>query len=288
MHRANVLGTALLVGASLCAVPSSAQTTVGADLYLYSSYVWRGLSLTNKPVAQPDLYLTIPFGNASFTAGGWGSIDLGKYDDLADDISESGGSSSFNFAEFDWWGEVSFPVGKATLTGGVTGYLYPNDENAPNGFGLIWNDFNTVEVYGKAAFDAPLSPKLSIYYDVDKVKGAYFEGSIGHSLQASEKVAVDLGATAGFNAGQGVSADDPSFNFADDGFTHLDLSAGVPFEAGSLSITPVIHLVIAGDDRVKVASPTDLDKDAKLWGGVSISWSKELGAAPEATEEAKP
>jgi hypothetical protein len=281
MQRANVLRAALFAaGASVCAVPVRAQTTIGADLNFFSSYVWRGLSLTNKPVFEPDLYLTIPAGNASITLGGWANIDLGKYDDLANDISESGGSSSFNFAEFDWWGELSYPVGKATLTGGVTGYIYPNDATAPNGFGLITKDFNTVEVYGKAALDVPLSPKLSIYYDVDKVKGAYFEGSVGHALQVSEKVAINLGATAGFNSGQGVS-DDPSFNFADDGFTHLDLSAGVPFEAGAVSITPVIHLIVAGDDRTKVTSPTETH-DEKLWGGVSISWSRTLGEEPEA------
>jgi hypothetical protein len=287
MQRANVLRAALVAGAAVGVGPVQAQTTIGADLNFFSSYVWRGLSLTNKPVFEPDLYLTIPAGNASITLGGWANIDLGKYDNLANDISESGGSSSFNFAEFDWWGEVGYPVGKATLTGGVTGYIYPNDANAPNGFGLITKAFNTVEVYGKAAFDVPLSPKLSIYYDVDKVKGAYFEGSVAHSLQASEKVAVNLGALAGFNAGQGIDAGDPSFNFADDGFTHLDLSAGVPFEAGAVSITPVLHLIVAGDDRTKVTSPTKTH-DAKLWGGVTISWSRALGKEPEATEEPKP
>jgi hypothetical protein len=288
MQRANVVGVAALVGAVILgAGRADAQTTVGADLGLFSSYVWRGTTLTNKPVAQPDLYLTIPVGSASITVGGWSSIDLGKYDDLANDMSESGGSSSFNFAEFDWWGEVGYTVGKATLTGGVTGYIYPNDANAPNNAFLLTKPFNTVEIYGKAQLDTPLSPKLSIYYDVDKVKGAYFEGAVSYSVPASEKVSIDLGATAGLNAGQGPSANDPSFNFADDGFTHLDLSAGVPFSAGAVSITPVLHFVFNADDRTKITSPSNLDKSVKLWGGVSLAWSKELGAAP-ATNETKP
>jgi hypothetical protein len=288
MQRANVLGAALLIaGASVYAVPAQAQTEIGADLGLFSAYVWRGLSLTNKPVAQPAVWASIPAGNASITLGLWSTIDLGKYDDLADDISESGGSSSFNLAEYDPYAEVSFSVGKATLTGGATAYIYPNDEDAPNGVGLITSDFNTVELYAKAAFDTPLSPGLAIYYDIDKVKGAYFEGSLGYSLQASENIAVDLGALAGFNAGQGVSIDDPSFNFDDDGFTHLDLSAGVPLTAGAFSITPVVHVIVAGDERTKATSPLD-ESDVKLWGGVSIGWSKALGAEPEVEEEAKP
>jgi uncharacterized protein Gcw-chp len=288
MQRANVLGTALLLtGGLVYAVPAQAQTEIGADLGLFSSYVWRGLSLTNKPVAQPAVWVSVPAGNASVTLGVWSTIDLGKYDDPNDDISESGGTSSFNLAEYDPYAEVSFTVGKATLTAGGTAYRYPNnlDNGSNGGFN---SDLNTVEIYGKASLDTPLSPGIAIYYDVDKVKGAYFEGSLGYSLAASEKVSVDLGATAGFNAGQGVSANDPSFNFADDGFTHLDLSAGVPFTAGALSITPVLHLVITGDDATKFASPSNTDAGAKVWGGVTLSWSKALGATPEPTDEAKP
>ena len=294
MQRVNVLGTAVfLAGVSLYAIPAHAQTEVGVDLDLFSSYVWRGLSLTNKPVLEPGVWVAIPAGNASITLGGWANIDLGGYDDLADDIAEGGGTS-FNLSEFDPYAEVSFPVGKATITGGVTGYIYPNDADAPNDFGLLTSDANTVEVYGKLGYDAPLSPELSIYYDVDKIKGAYIEGGVSYSLAASEKVSIDLGALAGFSAGQECDGDYAldtcanSFNFADNGFTHLDLSAGVPFTAGVFSITPVLHLLINGDDATKVTSPSEFDKDVKLWGGVSLSWSRALGAEPEATDEAKP
>lgn len=284
MQRANVVGVALVTaGALIGATGAHAQATLGADLDLFSSYVWRGISLTNKPVAQPTLYVTFPAGSAEVTVGGWASIDIGKYDDLADDISESGGSSGFNFAEFNPFAEVSLGVGKATLTGGVTAYVYPNDESAPNDFFLLTSDANTVELYGKVGFDAPLSPELSIYYDLDKIKGAYIEGAVSHSLPASDKVSVDLGAVVGFSAGQGLPDDplsDESANFFEDGFTHLDLSAGVPFTAGALSITPVIHLQLSGDEITKITSPSNLDKDVKLWGGVSLSWSTALGEAP--------
>jgi hypothetical protein len=286
MTRANVLGAAFLVAGITTAAPVTAQT-VGADLGLFSSYVWRGLSLTNKPVAQPDLYVTFPAGKASVTLGGWANIDLGKYDDPQDDISESGGLSSFNFAEFDPWAEISFPVGeKTTLTAGATAYIYPNDAG-------LTKDLNTVEVYGKAAFDVPLSPKLAIWYDLDKVDGAYLEGSVSHTVQASEKVGVTLGALAGFSAGQDADLDANGipraefFNFIDNGLTHIDLSAGLPLAAGAFSITPALHFVINGDDATKVTSPTNLDKDVKLWGGVTISWSKSYGeeAAEEETAE---
>ena len=284
MHPANLLRAALVTaGALVCALPARAQTTVGADLGLFSSYTWRGLSLTNKPVAQPDLYVTFPAGKASVTLGGWANIDLGQYDNASKDISESGGSSAFNFAEFDPWAEIGYTVGKATLTGGATAYIYPNDVG-------LTSDFNTVEVYGKAAFDVPLNPKISVWYDVDKVKGAYIEGSVSHPVPLSEKVSLNLGAMTGFSAGQGSDPDANGvpqaefFNFVDDGFAHADFSVGLPLTAGIFSITPVLHLHYCSDENTKITSPTTTS-DAKLWGGVTISWSKALGEAPEETTE---
>jgi hypothetical protein len=273
---AAMLGVALLFSA----IPLKAQTEVGIDLGLFSSYVWRGVTTTNKPVIQPAAYLSVPVGNASVTLGAWSNIDLGKYDDPTDDISESGGGSGFNLSEVDPYAEVSFPVGKTTLTGGVLGYVYPNSDSAPNSSGLTTGDANTVEIYGKLGVDAPLSPELSVYYDVNKVKGAYIEGAVSYSLAASEDISVNLGALAGFNAGRGIPDDplsDEISNYEDDGFTHLDLSAGLPFALGTVSITPVVHFVVNGDARTKATSPTDLNEDVKLWGGVSLSWSNSLG-----------
>ena len=285
MKRSSVFGAALLVGgASLFPSPAPAQVNAGADLGFFSAYVWRGISMTNKPVAQPDVYLTVPAGKASVGLGGWANIDLGRYDNVRRDLSESGGLSSLDLAEFDPWAEISYPIGRVTVTGGALGYVFPNDAG-------FTSALNTLELYGKVAFGVPLSPKLAAWYDVDKIKGLYAEASIAHTIQASDKVAVALGALAGFNAGQDASLDNTGtptadfFNFADDGFTHLDLSAAVPFSAGPLSISPALHVVVAGDDLTKVTSPTDVNKDAKVWGGVTISWSRTLGEVAEEPAE---
>jgi hypothetical protein len=290
MTAANLLrATALGVLLATPARVAHGQTEVGAQLDLFSSYVWRGLSLTNKPVAQPDLWVSFPAGNASITIGGWSSIDIGKYDDPDNDISESGGLSAFNYAEFDPYAEVGFPVGKATLTGGITAYIYPNDLTAESNGGLN-SDANTVELYGRAEFDVPLAPSLAIYYDIDKIKGAYVEGAVSHSVPLGESRTLDLGGIVGLSLGQDVSSD-PSANFFDDGLTHVDLSAGVPFTAGVFSITPVFHFQISGDEFTKFTSPTD-ESDVKVWGGVSIGWSnaveEEEAAEPEAGAQAGP
>ena len=289
MQRSSLVVAALFVTGTLaCVTPGHAQVTVGADLGAFTSYVWRGITFTNKFVLQPDAYLTFPTGPASFTAGGWFNIEPGKYDG-ATDISEGGGLSSFDVAEFDWWGEFNYPYQKANFTLGGTGYIYPNDAG-------LTSDFNTVEIYGKVALSVPLNPKLSAWYDVDKVKGLYVEGSVSHSIQPKDqKFSVVLGALAGFNAGQDADLDASGtpqaefFNFVDNGFTHLDLSAAVPFSAGPLSFSPAIHFVVTGDDATKftkIDETTGLpnSKDVKLWGGVTISWSRALGPEPETTE----
>jgi hypothetical protein len=226
--------------------------------------------------------MTIPLGKASLTGGGWANIDIAKYDDAKNDLSESGGSSAFNLAEFDWWGEIGVPVGVATLTAGATGYIFPN----PASSGGFTSDFNTVEVYGKVALDTPLNPKVSAYYDVDKVKGLYVEGSVSHGLPLGPKT-LTLGALAGWTGGQEINTSKPKefFNFNDNGLTHVDLSASMGFSAGSLSITPSIHGVITSDDFTKITKPSATDTGFKLWGGVTISWSKALGAKEEEKKE---
>ena len=260
----------LVVAASASARPATAQATVGADLGLFSGYVWRGISVTNRPVGQPTLYVAFPAGKASVTMGGWANVDLGRYDDT-DDFSQSGGVSGMNLSEFDPWAEVSVPVGEATLTGGVVGYVFPNDFGATD-------DFNTWEIYGKVGLGVPLSPKLALYYDFDKVNGAYIEGTVGHAVSLGS-LSLNLGALAGLSAGQAES-DSPNElnNFFENGFTHLDLSAGVPFSAGIFSISPVVHLLVNGDEVTRFTSPGD-ESDVKVWGGLTISWSRALGAA---------
>jgi hypothetical protein len=269
--RRRLLGAALwAVAVSASARTALAQATVGADLSMFSGYVWRGISVTNRPVGQPNAYVAFPAGTANVTVGGWANVDLGQYDD-SDDFSQSGGVSSFNLAEFDPWAEVSVPAGKATLTGGVVGYLFPNDFGATEAL-------NTWEVYGKIGLAVPLSPKLAVYYDVDKVNGAYLEGSVAHAVPLSS-VSLALGALAGLSAGQ-AEADDPDElnNFAENGFTHLDLSAGVPLPAGMFTITPVLHFLVNGDQNTRFTSPGE-ESDVKLWGGLTITWSRAFGAA---------
>jgi hypothetical protein len=286
MKRGLVVGATALALITGAAGQAAAQnsTTLGVDAALNSAYFWRGVTYTNKPVLQPDVYLT--FGSKlSITGGGWANIELGQYNGTTD-ISEGGGLYSFYLTEFDWWGEANYPVGIATLTAGVTGYIFPN------GAGFTPAN-NTVEVYGKVAFATTLSPKVAGWYDVDKIKGAYFEASVALPIKLSPGLSLTLGALGGLNAGQGCDpvggACTVSGNFYDNGVTHIDISAALPFTAGPISINPNIHGIIGVDDWTTITSldPASTEvvggytgvssNDIKAVFGVTLSWSRAFG-----------
>jgi hypothetical protein len=112
MKRATVLAAALLVPGTIITAPAGAQVTVGADLALNSRYMFWGLTLSNRPVIQPDVYLTY----AGFTAGVWGNLEVSKDGDQGD--LTSGGDRS-GLTEVDYWAEYNREVGPTALKLGV-------------------------------------------------------------------------------------------------------------------------------------------------------------------------
>jgi len=275
-RRPALIATALLLAAS----PAPAQVSLTADAGFFNAYVWRGVSLTNQFVAQPDLYLSVPAGGGSAVLGGWSSVDLGRYNS-GGDLSEGGGVSSLDLTEIDLWAEYGHPLGSSLAgTAGVVTYLFPNTA------GLTNSANRTVEVYGKLqATGVPLAPKLAAWYDVDKVKGAYLEASVGQAVSAIRGFPVTLGALAGFSAGQGVNSSDPTqiANFAGNGFTHLDLSASGALAVGPVTIAPTVHFYVLNDPFTKVTR-LGTTRDAKAWAGLTLTWSRPLTGVPTKSE----
>ncbi|MCI0408073.1 MAG: hypothetical protein L0191_05815 [Acidobacteria bacterium] len=282
MKHAKELGPGILALALLL-VPGTArpQVTFTTDAGAFNAYVWRGVSLTNRFVIQPDAYLTVSAGGGALVLGGWASIDAGRYDDPDNHLSEGGGLSSLDATEVDLWAEYGHPL-SSKLTGTIGGllYLFPNDAG-------LTNEINrTFEVYGKLQLTGvPLAPKLAGWYDVDKVDGLYLEGSVSQTVAGIPGFPVSLGALAGFSAGQGLNADDPAeiANFADNTFTHLDLSATGALSAGPVTISPTVHFLILNDDFTQITKPA-VTKDVKAWAGVSLTWSKVLTRTPASAE----
>jgi len=268
---------ALVLAATLAtAAPAAAQVSLTADAGLLSAYVWRGVSLTNRAVAQPDLYLTVPVAGGAAIVGAWSTIDLGRYDGTAE-LSEGGGVAAPDLTELDIWAEYGHSLGPGLRgTAGALTYLYPNAAGLTNAAN------RTVEIYGKLEASAlPLTPRIAAWYDVDKVNGAYFEAGVSQPVGILAWLPISLGALAGFSAGQGVNAGDPDevANFDHDGFTHLDLSATGALEAGALTISPAVHLYVLNDEFTRLTEP-GRRRDVKAWAGVTLTWTRVLQPTP--------
>ena len=276
-----MLGGGMLALAALSAPGAvSGQVVLTGDAAAFNASVWRGVTLTNQVVLQPDAYLTIPAGGGSLVLGAWGSIEAGRYDDPVNDLSEGGGTSSFNATEVDLWAEYAHTLGpKLTGTLGSVLYLFPNE------LGLTNEVNRTLEVYGKLQAGVPLSPKVAAWYDVDKVKGLYLEGSVAHPIAAVPGFPVTLGALAGYSVSQGVNADDPTeiANFAENALTHVDLSATGALSLGPVVVSPTFHFLILNDDFTRITRPGTTN-DVKAWAGLTLAWSKPLTRTPMATE----
>ena len=146
---------ALVALASALPAALHAQSVLNADVAVASAYVWRGVTFTNRPVIQPDAYLTLSAGRGTIVAGAAFNMEPRAYDG-ARDISVLGAESGTLVTATTLWSEYTRPVGLATTTLGVTGYLYPHAAG-------IAAAYNTAEVYGKVAFGGALAPSPAKY-----------------------------------------------------------------------------------------------------------------------------
>ena len=272
MMRRLALAGGMVVAAALWSAPAAAQATLGFDAALNSQYVWRGLTFTNSFVVQPDVYLSA----SGFTVGAWANFEP-KKGTGSNDLSENGGARS-GIAEIDLWAEFGHSTGNASWKAGWILYTF-NKKNA-----AFSNAFDTHEVYGQLSLGGlPITPTLYASYDLDKVKGMYLQPSVVYAMKASPALTINLGVLAGISAGQEFNTSKPSegFNFAKSGLTHVDFSASTSFAAGPLSIAPAFHVQVNHDANTKVtgADPANRNKGTKFWGGITLSWSRALGAA---------
>ncbi len=268
MTRSSLL--ALALGAALLAPTANAQTTLTTDVAANSAYMWRGTTMTNQFVLQPDALLTVPVRGWTFLLGAAANVETARYNHPTRDISERGGTSA-GVAEFDAWAELSHPVGIATMTFGAFHYAFPNDA------GLVAAQ-NTLEIYGKAAFDLPLAPTVQFWYDTWRVNGSYAEVSLAQELRIAG-LPLRVGALAGYNVSQSYSATENEGYFARSGLTHTDLSIATSFPILGVTATPSAHLLLAHDPKTRSITPIR-ETGRKLWVGVSFGWSHRYGPAP--------
>jgi len=248
--KAAILTPMIILCLSWSVFAGEIKTSGSASVDVMSNYVWRGQKLSNSWVVQPSVAITY----GVFGANLWANYDSDSKIDEGDghgEVSETDLTLSYT-RSLDKW------------TFGA-GYIYYGLNGSPD----------TQEFYISAAYDILLKPSLAVYYDFDEGNGAFVVASIGHSLEVTKSVTMNLGAYASYNINNKVMGLDKS---GDDfsNFYNAELSASLNIPVWkAIAVTPKVaySFPLSNDAEDAIQSVSDDgDKDI-LYGGINITLS---------------
>ena len=254
----SLIAVVVVLATSTVALADGLGVDVSADFY--SKYVWRGMLLNDDYAFQPGVSTTLGSDFGDFTFGVWGSMDMTEFS-----------GQQGQFTEVDYY--IDYTVALTDTISGSFGYIYydfPETEDKYAGLG------NTSEVYLGVSFDTILSPSVTWYMDVDNYDGAsYVAMSVGHTFEEAfaltddMPVDIELGAGLGYGNSQ---FNEGYFGVSDGGMTDTSFSIALPFEVGSMSVTPSFNWtsIVDGDLRDKGGYAAENDQ---FYTGISLGMS---------------
>src|SRR6058998_1111884 len=263
MPRLRLFVAAALLPALGLPSPACAQVYLGLDATLSSPYVWRGVTRANGWVAQPEGFVSVKAGGGFLAAGAWASYELGH-----------AGPDEVNY-----WGQATWSLGLVQAALGGIRYMFRG--TAPTA-GRTRAD-NTTELYVELRGTSKyVVPGVAVWLDVDRVRGAYLEGSATVPLLANPLaapfIALITRAAVGYTLGQEVNTQDPSQGayFARAGVTHLDFAVSTDVTLRPLRVPTVLrfegHVQFSTDNATRPISarPSDAGRSGKLWAALSL------------------
>jgi hypothetical protein len=156
--------------------------TGSASLAVLSQYIFRGYQIgKNSVVLQP----TATAAYRGFAVTFWGNVDTQEHA-TPYFTPDRPGQCSFNEADVSL--SYTHNFGKLSLTGGIWYY------------GTQYVD-DTEELFISATYDVVTKPTLSVYRDINSFPATYYNLSLAHSIPVGRGITVDLGAAAGYLAG---------------------------------------------------------------------------------------
>jgi hypothetical protein len=166
--------------------PEVPKVTGSAGTSVLNRYIFRGYRIgENGLVIQPSLTASYK----GFSVGFWGNIDSHQRNTTTATFADREiGKKGFN--EVDLTLSYTYTIQKLSLTGG---YIYYNLKYAED----------TEEFFLTAAYDIISKPTLSVYQDVNAYPGTYMNLSFAHSFNLPKSMTLDLGASFGYESGQG-------------------------------------------------------------------------------------
>ena len=262
----------LIAGALLPALglpsPASGQVYFGLDATLSSPYVWRGVTRANGWVVQPEGFVSLQAGGGFLSGGAWASYELGSAG--PNDLSDLG-TGAAGLAELNYWGQATWSLG--LVQAALGGIRYTFRGTAPSA-GRTRAD-NTTELYVELRGTSKyVVPGVALWLDVDRVRGAYVEGSVTVPVLANPLakpfVALITRATVGYTVGQ------EGAYFARAGVTHVDFAASSDVTLRPLRVPTVLrlegHVQFSTDDATRPTSarPSEARRSGKLWAALAL------------------
>jgi hypothetical protein len=248
-----ILGLSLLAcGTGAVFAEGDVEFEVNVD-YL-GKYIWRGQDITDDPVIQPGASVSF----AGLTASWWANIETTK-------INGNNGKFTEHDYTLDYSGDIPGLEGIGYSVG-VIYYYFPRA-----------NPADTTEVYWRFGLELPLNPSVTVYNDVDEVKGTYASLGLSHSVEEfvvvfdEFGVGLELGASLGWGNGtynKYYWGDNTNANSLND----LVFSISFGFEVYGLTLALSLNYVTLADARIAKANTFNKD-DAYFVAGNSIAKS---------------
>lgn len=240
-HALSVHGrTCPYCGKGRCPPEEKDELGAGVDLGFFSKYVSRGVTLTDDPVVQPNVWISY----AGFTLGAWGNADT-------TDIN----TNEWEFNELDFTLDYTGRLQDFEYSVGGIYYVFPNTGGD-----------DTAELYAAATYDVLLAPTLTVFYDFLDADGVYATLGVSHCFELAlptDMVSVELELSA--QVGWGSSG----FNEFNSGsyhntFTDAVMTAELPICIGeNISLTPMVSYSTALDRTIRTKNNGN---DRLVWG----------------------
>ena len=220
------------------------DVSVNADVGLYSAYVWRGLIVNNRMVAQPS----VTAAKGPFSLNVWGNFDVAKADG---DHTEVDYTAAYT---------LPFSTDDITMDVGMIFYTFPgNASDTPA----------TEEVFVKAKFNNILfTPVASVYYDIDEANGWYGNLAISQGVEISDAMTAEIGGSVGYATGHNLNYYSGA-TVGHSAFCDFNVYASTEYAlTEKLSVGALLQYTYL---NYEVAKPAGQNTGI-VWGGVNLSY----------------
>lgn len=217
--------------------------SINSDVGLYSAYVWRGLIINNRMVAQPS----VTAAKGPFSLNVWGNLDVAEADG--------------DHTEVDYTAAYTLPLNTEAVSVdvGMIFYTYPgNASDVPA----------TEEVFVKTTFNnVILTPVASLYYDIDEANGWYGNLAISQGVEISDAMKAEIGGSVGYATGH-------TLNYYTEGavgysaFCDFNVHASTEYAlTEKLSVGALLQYTYLNYEIAKAGQNTGI-----VWGGINLSY----------------